>query len=200
MQSDRIRNSLLQDTFAIRRSLELSLASDGWESIQSRQGWLSQIEQLHSSLEALSDALTPPYLEDSLPLALQALLESWRSSHPEIDIHTELPSVWAEKDAGYHSTLLSTIDELLNIALSEELNPVKVRLTLQARQKLGELSVQVTYPDRACLMSLYRSQDLTRLIQVFQFLTSGWCSQRQHHLTALWHFSWRLPNSLIDSQ
>ncbi|HEY9660161.1 MAG TPA: hypothetical protein V6C65_17015, partial [Allocoleopsis sp.] len=81
-QSEQIHNGVLQDLFAVRRSLELASANENPISTTQRQTWLNQAEKIHHSLEQISDFLTPPYLAESLTLALQMKLKDWQLEHP----------------------------------------------------------------------------------------------------------------------
>ncbi|MGB5975740.1 MAG: hypothetical protein WBG38_20610, partial [Nodosilinea sp.] len=65
-EADTIRNGLLQDLFAIRRQIELVTDDE--------TAGLATVEQLYDALEQLGNRLSSPYLEESLPLALQHAL------------------------------------------------------------------------------------------------------------------------------
>ncbi|MBF2003244.1 MAG: hypothetical protein IGS38_21290 [Synechococcales cyanobacterium M58_A2018_015] len=69
-----LRDQVLQELFTMRRCLELDSLETGEAADQQRHVWLAQVETLHQSLERLGFQLSPPYVEDSLPLAIQALL------------------------------------------------------------------------------------------------------------------------------
>ncbi|MBF2072279.1 MAG: hypothetical protein IGS50_00730 [Synechococcales cyanobacterium C42_A2020_086] len=69
-----LRDQVLQELFTMRRCLELVSLETGEAADQQRHVWLAQVETLHQSLERLGFQLSPPYVEDSLPLAIQALL------------------------------------------------------------------------------------------------------------------------------
>lgn len=201
-QSDQIRNGLMQEIFTIRRSLELSLADGDQAMVQDRQTWLQQIEHLHDSLEQLSDRLTPPYLEDSLPLAIQALAELWRADRPAVQIDSELPLDWPVDSLELNRVILSTLGELFQSVVTGE-STVSIKLQLQAKRHWGVLKVQVTYPDEATLTTQFKAQDADRLAEVFQLLTLGWCCRQRQDLTMIWQFHWRLPNhpeNLVNSK
>ncbi|NJM99946.1 MAG: hypothetical protein HC800_24910 [Phormidesmis sp. RL_2_1] len=76
--AESIRDGLLQQTFAFRRYLE-ALEKDGPTSSSPEQTarWLERFQTFYKSLETLSDELSPPFLADSLPLALKFTLNNW---------------------------------------------------------------------------------------------------------------------------
>ena len=57
-EAEKIRDGLLQEAFTIRRSLELSLGENGYNSVTQSQDWLNKIEKFHNSLQQLSDRLS----------------------------------------------------------------------------------------------------------------------------------------------
>jgi len=118
-ETERIRNGLLQESLAMRRSIELLLGDSCQISLQSVRDWLKGIETFHNSLGQLSDRLSPPYVEESLPLAIQYLLELWQTYNPKLNIQIELPGDWRDESPECSRVILIALDELLRITLSE---------------------------------------------------------------------------------
>ena len=118
-ETERIRNGLLQESLAMRRSIELLLGDSCEISLQSVRDWLTGIEKFHHSLGQLSDRLSPPYVEESLPLAIQYLLELWQTYNPKLNIQMELPRDWPDESPECSRVILIALDELLRITLSE---------------------------------------------------------------------------------
>ena len=58
------------------------------------QNLLTTLEKFHTALNELSDHLAPPYLEDSLPLAIRFAMETWQAQHPQSELKLELPTEW----------------------------------------------------------------------------------------------------------
>ncbi len=118
-ETERIRNGLLQESLAMRRSLELWLGDTHEISLEHVRGWLKGIEKFHHSLGQLSDRLSPPFVEESLPLAIQYLLELWQTYNPHLNIQMELPGDWQDESPECSRVILIALDELLRITLSQ---------------------------------------------------------------------------------
>ncbi|HEY9734711.1 MAG TPA: hypothetical protein V6D06_00460, partial [Trichocoleus sp.] len=88
-EADTIRNGVLQDVFALRRHLEL-LCQDALEP-NACEPCLQDVERIYKALQSLSDRISSPYLEDSLPLAIQHFLQPWR---PRLPLQVELHDPW----------------------------------------------------------------------------------------------------------
>jgi hypothetical protein len=193
-EAENIRDGLLQDSFTMRRSLELSLGDNVEVLVKKNRDWLRQFESFHDSLGQLSDRLSPAYIEDSLPLAIQALVERWqKGSVIPVKIDLELPQHWTQEPADRSLLLLGTLDELLRITLSELLTELKILICLKRHKDMGELSVHISYPNEATLVSYSGFKELQYLSQVFQFLTSGQCFRQRRGLIVVWCFRWHSP-------
>lgn len=195
-EAEKIQNGLLQESFSMRRSLEVSIV-DNIESTQGNQDWLKKIEKLNHSLEQLSDRLSPAYLEDSLPLAIQYVAEHWRKCNPRLKIEMELPTHWRNDLPDRSLVVLRVLDELLRITTSELLADASIHISLKMQGNIGELSIHVSYPDLARLISYSNLKDLEYLSLTFRFLTSGQCYRRRKNLTLAWHFKWAVQKELI---
>ncbi|MBD2103737.1 hypothetical protein [Leptolyngbya sp. FACHB-261] len=191
-EAEKIRDGLLQETFTMRRRLELSLVDETGISASHQQNWLTKLDDWHSYLRKLSDHLSPAYIEDSLPLAIHSLIEPWQASYPQLNFTSELPPSWHPESADLSIVVLRMLDELL------QLNAVEaslVHIGLQAQrslwnQAISELSVQFVYPDAAALISCYASRDREYLGRAFRFLASGQCYHHKKNLTVVWYFRW----------
>ena len=95
----------------MRRSLEVSLIDNIELSTQRNQDWLKKIEKLHYSLEQLSDRLDPAYLEDSLPLASQYVVEAWQKCNPRLKIEMKWPAHWMHELPDRSLVVLRILDE-----------------------------------------------------------------------------------------
>jgi hypothetical protein len=190
-ESEQIHNGLLQDVFAMRRSLELSLVDEAGVSSSQGQDWLKKAEKLHESLEQLSDALSPPFLAESLPLAMQCMLKR-RRSQLGLNLEVVLPSQWRDESSERNRIVLMVLDELLKLALPKAAIDATHRVSLTATETAGELAVAVTYPDLETLTSLTQTKELKYLCCCFQCLASGRCVCQRENLTVIWRFRWRL--------
>jgi hypothetical protein len=214
-ESEQIREELLQDMFAIRRSLELSLVNNRDISIAMSQDWLERFGQLHQSLGLLRNVLSPAYIEESLPLAIQSMLNQWeysfsqregvapiadnlaheclRSSSPNrLTVATELPADWLPEPLGRSRVILSTVSELLKIAVPEAESGIHLVIRLRQQKQLGELMIAANYFDTFPRLSRAHRQELRYLQQSFQCLTSGTCSYQKRESTMTWYLRWQL--------
>ncbi len=191
-EAEKIREGLLQETFTLRRSLERSLLDDVDTSTKTGEDCLQQVEHFYHSLEQLSERLAPAYVEDSLPLAIQDLVESWRSRYSRLKVEIALPMDWSPEPIERSLVILRVLDELLEITLSKLATDISLHITLKQQGNLGELIVQIAYPDVATLMSSLASEDLEYLSQTFSFLTSGQCFHCRNELSVAWYFRWEV--------
>jgi hypothetical protein len=188
-EAKKIRDGLLQESFTMRRSLELSLLEFEL-STNRRQDWLKKIDKFHHSLEQLSDCLYPAYIEDSLPLAINCVVESWQTYNQRLKFETELPRHWRHEPPERSLIILKVLDELIRIISSESLTEILIHISLKLQGKVGELMVHISYPDLTTLVFYSNLKDLEYLSQTFQFLTSGQCFRRRKDLTVAWYFRW----------
>ncbi|MBV9386188.1 MAG: hypothetical protein JOZ78_07145 [Chroococcidiopsidaceae cyanobacterium CP_BM_ER_R8_30] len=189
-EAKKIQDGLLQESFALRRSLEQSLVDDIGPSAESRRDWLKQIEKFYHDLEQLSDRLSPAYIEDSLPLGIQSLLKLWQTCHPLLKIEMELPGYWRHEPPDRSLIILRALDELLQITSSELLTEILIRISLKSQGDLGELIVHISYPDKPTLVCYSNLKELEYLSQSFRILTSGKCFRRKKELKVTWYFQW----------
>lgn len=191
-QAEEIRDGLLQDLFTMRRNLELGVANGVEISAQNCQTWLAQIEKVHHALEQLGNSLSPPYIEESLPLAIQYLLERGKILDAQTHFCLEVPSQWSDRTPEYSRIVLMALYELLRIAMPKSLVEQPLSIRLAARQERGELTVQIVYPDKTKLATFFHLKELKYLSQAFQLLTSGSCACQSQGTTLTWRFCWHL--------
>jgi hypothetical protein len=193
-ESEQIHNGLLQEVFAIRRSLELSLIEETGVSLNQGHDWLHKAEKLHQSLEQLSDTLSPPFLSESLPLAMQCMLARQRNQSG-LNLEVTLPSQWNDASSERNRIILMVLDELLKLALPKAAIEATQRIGLSADETTGELTVELTYPDLQTLTSLMQTKELKYLCCCFQCLAPGRCICQKENLTVIWRFRWRLQEA-----
>ena len=133
-EAEKIRDGLLQESFTLRRILELSLLNEDLTSTQLNQDLLEKMEKFHQSLEQLSDRLSPAYIEDSLPLAIQCVVESWQTSNSNVKIEMELPAVWRQEPLDRSLLILKILDELLQMSSSELVTELSIHISLKEQR------------------------------------------------------------------
>ncbi len=210
-QAEVIRDGVLQDSFALRRSLELALmnSSDRPPQVESKEltsDWLAKTETIQSSLETLTNHLAPPYLNDHLPLAVRFLLEQWQQHHPNGSIEMTLPDPWWQPSRENSQIVLATLEELLRITELPDTTPVILHASFQQQQQqqdqIQELIIHMSLsnpsmPDLSKVMSNWDRQELSYLKRAFHCLTSGRFYSRRTGEDVIWYFRWRSHPGLL---
>lgn len=210
-EANLIREQLLQESFAMRRSLELtSMKSDKFAP--RHQKYVEQLENFHSSLKQLSDRLDPPYLNEALPLALQHLVKRWREQLPEYQFRLNLPQKWQPESSADDFMVLNILEDLLNIQKPHTLSNNLIAIDLEHNSFMNkfENQLRVMFAGEKTTKSKsdsdWRShlasrdrvkgdiygncQELQYLQQTFESLTSGSCSNILTEDSDVWLFNW----------
>lgn len=194
-EAELVRNGLLQETFVLRRYLEASLQSEV-ELRQAQPGWIDQVRELDSHLVRLSDDLSPPYLEASLPLAIQEWAKRCDSNAAAAvarkAIALDLPATWYLEPVTRNQMILTSLDYLLTLVRSGEAPVAEVKIQLHADHGWGELVLQVDYPNVTAAVQAVRPRELRYLRRAFQTLALGHSYHRRQQQQVFWHFRWRL--------
>ena len=112
-QAEFIRDDLLQQTFGFRRYLENSLTTSP-DAAQIEQ-CLDQLHTFYQTLEQLSNQLSPPFVADSLPLALQFMMSTWQQAHPGLKVQMESPTHWPKSTSDNNQVILLIVTETLKL-------------------------------------------------------------------------------------
>ncbi|MGF1935726.1 MAG: hypothetical protein RM347_015280 [Nostoc sp. ChiQUE02] len=190
LEAEKIRDDLLQDSFTIRRNLDL-LSVDNLNLSGNRiQECLNHIDNFHHSLVQLSDRLFPVSLQDSFPLAIECLLEPWLASNRQLYFQIDMPIYWRHEPAERSLIVLTALNELLTISLPEILAPTSIYINLKEQKDIGQLVVEITYPNMATFVLYSRIPELKYLCESFRLLTSGKCFRHSKNLKITWYFYW----------
>lgn len=189
-EAEKIRDCLLQQSFTIRRSLELSLLNEDATLTKLNQDLLKEMDKFYHYLKQLSDRLSPAYIEDNLPLAISCLIESWKTHNSNLKIKIERSAVWHQEALDRNFLILRILDELLRITVSELLTEVSIFISLKQQENICALTVSICYPDVATLVYYCGRKDLEYLSQTFEFLMAGQCCSLRENLTVTWYFRW----------
>ena len=199
-EAEGIRNGLLQESLSLRRQLELSLVQPLGEPEQTHQTLLTKIETFHTALNELSDHLAPPYLDDSLPLAIRFAMETWQAQHPQSQLKLELPVEWTHESPEQSRVLLMTIDELLRLALPDRSAAVSLAVCLTSQPRLNELKLHLSCLQAAQPMTLAQATEFDQLSRAFCFLMPGKYSCQHKDQTLSCSLRWqRVPYSTLTS-
>lgn len=187
-EADLIRNGVLQDIFAIRRRLELlsqtrPLARDSFDR------YLPELKHVYTILENLSNRLESPYLQNSLPLALEHSLKLWSET---MQLEMQLPQTWEPDPIEYSRLLILLIENLWKQLAIAVVLPHHCTLILQHQAAIKELRVQVSYKE--LLPSSLSNQiaiSLIPFLKTFQLLTQGQYEQDFQPRSLNWILRWQ---------
>jgi hypothetical protein len=189
-EAEQVRNGLLQNTFVMRRRLELSLDEE------MQQTWIEQMKHLDGHLVQLSDNLAPPYGEVSLPLAIRdwaKRFEAIATEGAQRAIALTLPNTCHSETMIRSQMILTSLDQLLHLVATPNNADVEmpISIELRNRQHWGELVVQIHYASIEAAQRVRRSPEFKYLPRAFQVLASGRCSYQRQEQTVSWCFQWR---------
>ncbi|MBD2252087.1 hypothetical protein [Nostoc parmelioides] len=190
LEAENIRDSLLQETFTMRRNLDL-LSTNPWElSSEKIKQYLDKVDHLHHSLVDISDRLFPESLQDSFPLAIEGLLKSWLVTNPHLYFQIDMPIYWRHEPPQSGLIILNSLEELLTITISDILMPNSIYISLKQKQGLGQLSVKINYSEVCNILFHSSLSSLDYLCQSCQFLTSAKCFYYTQSSRVYWYFYW----------
>jgi hypothetical protein len=185
--AEEIRDSLLQQSFSLRRNLEVDLEGVAANSMVMNQSWLNSLEGLHNDFKLLSDFLSPPYLEESLPLALQYRVETWQAHYPSRKFTLNLPDLWPQEMPDRTQVLFTALDEVLRLTASSTLPDETIELCLRTEQSTAELRVQISTPE---VLNL-EVQNLRHLARAVPALVDGSCFYQRDQNRLTMYFRWK---------
>lgn len=195
-QAEIVREQLLQKAFALRRALELSALTATSEASEQLNHCLELAEALNHSLEKVSNELLEPFVEDSLPLALQHFLKGWRETWDEVDLTLNLPSEWPWQQTVKYSLLLWCLYECLHLcqARTKAASPKALHLTLVHENNIAKL--QLTFRGQSLQEAGISSgiDELAYVRQVFQILMPGRCKLECSSSQLTGEFSWSVTS------
>lgn len=224
--AEAIRDGLLQQTFAFRRYLEIageaaeatsgktteSAASENPQphSAAETARWLERFQTFYQSLETLSDELSPPFLADSLPLALQFTLKNWQppgqspgqlpgqssgrqAACPQLQF--QLPQDWPHSNAEENQVILSIAIALLTILLpqSHTTDPITVSLTHDLTHDNGRntLSLTIGKDPTHTTSKVLALAELQHLKEIFHSLIGGQLEIKETDTTLTSNLHWQ---------
>ena len=170
-QAESIRDDLLQQTFAFRRYLESTLATQ--PDTDQTQQWLERFQIFYASLERLSNQLSPPFLADSLPLALQFMIQNWQYTHPDLTVDFRAPSDWSEKSAYNNQIILSVLTGLIELLVPIENSKQVLHIVLKRQEKLCVLTVSIPGHQPQSGQPFTSRPEVKHLKKIFSSLIAG---------------------------
>jgi len=188
-QADLIRNGVLQDIVALRRQLETATETYPESlSVSSTRRVLSHLENLYRRLEILSDTLAPPFQHDSLPLALQHIVNRWQHL---CNWHVSWPRSYRPEAIDHIYLLIHFLDRVMQQLGDLHPAPQQCDLMLGFRS-FGQQLHFVVSPGEALsgptLTDIAR--DTAPVLKTFQLLTGGYCSYQLCSGSIAWIVTW----------
>lgn len=192
--AESIRDGLLQQTFGLTRYLEgLSQAAcsetisghptehsaDRPESYSKlTDTWVARSRSLYQSLEALSNDLSPPFVEDSLSLALQLAIKDWNQSRPELTIRYHLPSEWIDNSPADNRRILPLVMTLLTVLIPKNSSGQQLEVTLNKKvtphdSQTCQLTFKLTCNLQTQQQPSIQGVELMHLKEIFHSLVTG---------------------------
>ncbi|BAZ02741.1 hypothetical protein NIES37_67540 [Tolypothrix tenuis PCC 7101] len=190
-EGEAIRNEVLQNTFVLRRHLESPLPTSSESQHKLNTHYLENIEKFHYSLKELSDYLYPAYVDESLPLAIRHMLDTWNKRFPSLNIQYELPNEWREESRDRSQVILIALEELLNYCVSNTSTNFSLFVSLTLQGNLNELMIKFTDLDVSkSTLTAATTDDLLHLCRALKFWLSGKCSRYRQNQTEIWYLRW----------
>lgn len=183
-----IRDDALQELSAVRRGLELTAASHFGPQADSGQyrTWIRQLESLHLALNELVDSLVPPFVTDSLPLALATHLKAVKGTQAGFKFSLRQSGAWEPREPLSASKAILTFFQELErgIIFSGEITSIDLDFTQTGRHKC--LAVKLT-PVTVGGPTDQKVHDLGRMIN---FLSAVECQMFTKDRDLLLTFRW----------
>jgi hypothetical protein len=188
-QEEIIRDGVLQDIFSLKRGLELSSLTGLSPPSSEMAVWIDQLELLYRNLDQLADRLHPPYLEDSLDLALQHMIGRWIDKYPGITLSIQHPRRLEPSMPGFNRILLFAVEQLLLLFLRvQDMITVRVLLTEKDTLSILRLTLELTQQNLAHLDSALQEVEYLQL--VFPVLVDGYFIHSSSPTLLSCEFSW----------
>ncbi|MEO0987343.1 MAG: hypothetical protein AAFY20_17585 [Cyanobacteria bacterium J06639_14] len=192
-EADLIRNTLLQGMFSIRRQLELACQTQPNAEAFGCESHLARLEELYMLLENLSNRLESTYLRDSLPLALQHVIEPWRE---RIHVKAVLPMSWEQEPVEHTRVLTSLAVHFLQQLVATTPQPQRCDISLKRLGDTKTLTFGSSYAELLSLSSVAKiSQALIPFLETFRLLTQGTYDENSQPQSLTWVLRWTTQTS-----
>jgi hypothetical protein len=167
-------------------------------SLNSNHNWIERLEIFHTYLQELCDRLSPPYLEEGLPLAIEYLVKKWQIAQPDWQVQLQLTPQWQQQSSEDNRLILTTINELLKLESRDFVKEAFIFLDLQQNEQDNQLKIMIRLFNSDSVVSSDKSHDLKYLSQSFRVLTSGtWITQTKNKTTIYclkWSSQFKIQN------
>jgi hypothetical protein len=206
--AEAIREGPLQQAFALRRALEngswqvggpdlksTTALSSGHISPEQTAHWLETFQALYQTLASLSDQLSPPFIADSLPLALQYTLKHYtfrQLGNFELNFKV-VPAHWPLDPSHKNQAILSTVTSLLALLLPRSDLNQPVNLILNCKNSLNILTIRLRPVDSLSDTSdeIAELPEVQHLKEIFHSLTAGHLAINQTATALIGRLYWQ---------
>lgn len=188
-QAESIRDRLLQQTFAFRRYLESQPTANAPHPAQTER-WVNRFQSFYQSLESLSNELSPPFVADSLPLALQFIVKDWQKTRLQLTLTFDMPPDWESRSPQQNQPILSIVTALLSILVPTENIPQQLHLTLSQNDNRNTLELTLQGNAVPTSQSLLSTPEIQHLKEIFHSLVAGQLEISQDGAAVISQLSW----------
>lgn len=189
-EGEAIQNGLLQESFVIRRNLEILSVDPSFRQQKQEQYYLATMEKFHNSLKELSEYLSPAHIDDSLPLAIRHLLVKWESRIPGLNLQMELPNEWHHELLFTSRFILMVLEELMQMTSSIFSSNLSIFVSLKTRGNFHELTVKLADLKTAKQIYISNLPESDYLRRTFIFSTFGKCFCQHDDDAEIWYLQW----------
>ena len=129
------------------------------------------IEHIEPSMYQFIFRLDPPYVQDSLPMALRHTVESWNST---LQLVASVPKSWVPEPIVQKRLLINFLETLCACLSNAAVMPQKSEIILKQQKNLNELNFSATYCDALPSGLVERIKvKLIPILQSIQLLAQG---------------------------
>ena len=163
-EADAVRDSSCQELLALRRSLELAAINHSSRHPEQYQTWIHQLESLQTSLNGLVDCLVPPFVEESLPLAIAAHLRQLKSRKQGFEFTIEHLVHWELNDPLYINKAVLAFFQALDSDIDAEHGIAAIELAFNGAKSPKSVQIRLQCRGSDSSMMYQRIQDLCQMV------------------------------------
>ena len=175
-----IESSLSKDSSI--GSLQVEHASlsafDNERHYEQQKHWLEKLQTLYQSLEDLSNELSPPFLADDLPLALNFAVQNRRYAtsalRTDLILPTDGSSDLAQRGSSDKNQLvLSVLMELLTLLIGKRDTAKYLKIVLSRESMLHTIKITIEDSNAKALQAAAAKLEVQYLKEIFHSLVTG---------------------------
>ena len=183
-----VRDSSLQELFALRRSLELAVIAPYSHAPDQYQTWLQQLESLQASLNRFMDRLIPPFAEESLPLAIAAHLKTPSQSTQGFQFSIKRAENWGISDPLHINKAILAFFQGLDSDLGSAGNITSMHLDFSRTKNFKHVLITLSCNRKDTTPLQEKLHDLCRMV-VFLSPIDYNLVPEEHHLSLSFRWS-----------